>query len=277
MASLSELSYLKKNLAGPILRVTNPREHTTEAILQSYFREILVMARAYTRPTVEFEDLVEEGLMGLLDAIKRWDPEKAGGNPSNFHNLAIVRIKSNMFEYLLANSTPYTTPNYMARAMLLLDQIRRLVEEYSAAEGAENAVRSFSCPEFEAALPKEVSARLHNAKVKLQNLAESSNKTYEEMVDNVQKVEKDILSYEAQIEEFEESPEVSAARKEFLDKVLGGLEAEARNVLLGLMQGKTLEEVGEEQGFTRERARQIKEETLRFLQKTRMFKDAMEE
>lgn len=274
--ALAELSYLKKNLAGPILRVTNPREHTTQAILQSYFREILVMARGYTRPTVEFEDLVVEGLMGLLDAIERWDPEKAGGNPSNFHNLAIVRIKSNMFEYLLANATPYTTPNYMARAMLLLDQIRNLVNEYNALPGAENAVLNFSCPEFEDQLPKDSAARLKNLKVKLQNLAESSNKSYEGMVGSVQQVEEDIRSYETQEEAYEESPEEVLARKEFLDKVLSGLEEEARNVLTGLMEGKTLEEVGKEQGFTRERARQIKEGTLNFLQKTRMFKDAME-
>lgn len=275
--SNAELAFLKKNLAGPILRITDPRAHSREEILKSYFREILVMARSYTRPTVEFEDLVVEGLMGLLDAIERWDPEKSKGKANSFHNLAIVRIKSNMFEYFLANSNAYSTPNYMARAMLLLDQVRNVVREFEGVPGSEIAVGSFECPEFEANIPPDMKSKLRNLKEKLQNLAQSMGKTYEDMIAGVLRVEEDIRSYEiGQSEEVEESPEDIASRKEFLEKVLTGLAPDAREVLIRLMEGKTLEEVGDEMGFTRERARQIKEGTLRFLTKTRMFKDALE-
>ena len=120
-----ELKILKDGLKGPIHRIEDPKKYSINEIMASYFREILFLARKYTRPTVEYEDLVVEGLIGLLDAVRRWDPSRAGGNPKAFHNLAIVRIKSNMFEYFLSNNSAYTIPNYMARGLALVDQIRR--------------------------------------------------------------------------------------------------------------------------------------------------------
>lgn len=268
--SNTELSYLKKNLAGPILRVEDPRNHSIEDVLKSYFREILVMARAYTRPTVEFEDLVVEGLMGLLDAIRRWDPERAKGNPRGFHNLAIVRIKSNMFEYFLANGTPYSTPNYMARALLLMDQIRRAIDESGYAGDPDVALRAFEVAGF----PGEYQEKIQTLKTKMRNLGASSKKSYEEMVGEVLRVEDNIRGYEARDEDLVEGPEDEVIQREFFEKVLASLATDARNVILGRMAGKTLEEVGEEMGFTRERARQIEDGTLRFLQKTRMYKEA---
>ena len=131
MSTNHELKVLKTGLKGPILKVEDPRKHDVLDILKSYFREILMLARKYSRPTVDYEDLVVEGLIGLMDAIQRWDPEKSAGAKS-FHQLAIVRIKSQMFEFFLANNTMYTIPNYMPRAITLVSQIRNLVNSYGS-------------------------------------------------------------------------------------------------------------------------------------------------
>lgn len=269
-----ELSYLKDHLMGPILRITDPREYPVEDILKSYFREILVIARRYSRPTVEFEDLVVEGLMGLLDAIKRWDPAKANGNDRAFHNLAIVRIKSNMFEFFLANSTMYTTPSYMGRAIALVDQIRNVVRAYEYPGDPEQVVLNFSDALFEDGAPEDYVRKVRDLKEKVQNLAEGCDRSYREMVENVLKVERDIAAYEQEEEAFESSPEDLLANREYLEKVLENLKPDARSVITSLIGGETLEQAGEKKGFTRERARQIRQETLDYLQQTRMFKDA---
>ncbi len=271
-----ELTILKDNLKGPIRRIVNPREYSTDEIMSSYFREILFLARKYTRPLIEYEDLVVEGLMGLLDAIRRWDPEKAGSNPKAFHNLAVVRIKSNMFEYFLSNNSVYTVPNYMARALTLVDQIRNALEsrEYNG-DPAED-LRSYEAPNFEADSPREATERVRDLKEKIRTLARNADRSYEEMVKKVLKVEQDIKGHENE-EVDEVTPEMEAAQKDFLGKFLGNLNPDARDVISLLLEGKTLEEVGAEMGFTRERARQIKEETLGFFHKTRMYKDAVEE
>jgi len=270
-----ELKILKDNLKGPIRRIVNPRDYTTDEIMSSYFREILFLARKYARPMVEYEDLVVEGLMGLLDAIRRWDPEKAGDNPKAFHNLAIVRIKSNMFEYFLANNNLYTIPNYMARALTLVEQLRNLINSREYTGNPDTDLRNFSAPNFEAASPKGLVEHVRVLKEKIQTLAKNSEKTYEEMITNVLRVEQEIEGHQNE-EMAEVTPEMEASQRDFLTKFLTNLNPDARNVMSLLLGGKTLEEVGQEMGFTRERARQIKEETIGFFQKTRMFKDAVE-
>ena len=272
-----EVNYLKDRLTGAILKIQDPRQHAVEDILKSYFREILVIARKYVRPSVEFEDLVTEGIMGLLDAIRRWDPEKANGNERSFHNLAIVRIKSNMFEYFLANNSMYTIPSYMGRAMALVEQLRNAVDAYEHPLDTDAILLTFEFPEFEEFIPADHAEKIRVLKEKLLNLAQSMKLSYTEIVQRVLKTEDEIEAYENETEAFEPSPEEITERKEYLTKILAGLKPDARDVLTSLLEGETLEQAGKQKGFTRERARQIKEATLEYLQKTRMFKDATEE
>jgi len=215
-------------------------------------------------------------LMGLLDAIQRWDSDKAKGNPKAFHNLAVVRIKSNMFEYFLSNNSAYTVPNYMARAIELVIQIRNLLSSCEYTGDTEGDLLNFEAPDFEESSPREVVERVRNLKEKIRTLAKNSDRTYEEMVLNVLKVENDIESFEHE-ETIDVTPEQEAAQRDFLGKFLTNLNTDARDVMSLRLQGLTLEEVGAEKGFTRERARQIERDTLDFFRKTRMFKDAAEE
>lgn len=270
-----ELKVLKDNLKGPIQKIVDPSEFTVEEVMASYFREILFLARKYTRPMVEYEDLVVEGLMGLLDAIQRYDPEKAGGNPKAFHNLAVVRIKSYMFEFFLSNINLYTVPHYMARALTLVDQIRSLIYAREYAGNPEADLLNYEAPDFEAANPREAAEQVRDLKDRVRSLAKNSGRSYTDMVINVLKVERDLDNYEGEHTDGI-TPEVEAAQSDFLRKFLENLNPDARSVISLLLEGKTLEEVGAEMGFTRERARQIKEETLGFFQKTRMYKQATE-
>ncbi len=264
-------SILRKGLAGPIIEITDPSQHGDMDILKSYFREILLIARNYSRPTVDYEDLVVEGLIGLLDAIRRFDPEKATG-PKAFRQLAIVRIKSHMFEFFLANNTQYTVPNYMARAMSLIDQIRGQINHVEVGIHTDGALLSFECPEFEQVVPNSVTNKVRSLKERVQNLASNSKRSYEEMVELVLEVEENIKSYE-QEEEFEVSPEQITEGREFLDKFLGNLKPDAADMIVNLLQGHTLAEVGEMKGLSRERVRQIKEEAVDWLHGTRMYKE----
>ncbi len=212
MSSVSKI--LQEGLAGPILdEILDPKDYDPMDILKSYFREILVVARKYARPNVEFEDLVVEGLMGLLDAIERFDPEKARG-PKAFRQLAIIRIKSYMFEYFLKNRTPYTIPNYMSRAITLVERLRGLISTIQYDGDSEEVLRNFYTPEFDEAVPPYLSERIAEVKGRLLNLAEGSNKTYEAVIRGVLKVGDDIQSYENE-EDFDVSPEEVAAQREY--------------------------------------------------------------
>jgi RNA polymerase sigma factor (sigma-70 family) len=267
MANVSKV--LSKGLEGPIINVTDPSQHADLDILKSYFREILVIARNYARPSVDYEDLVAEGLMGLLDAIRRFDPDKATG-PKAFRQLAIVRIKSYMFEFFLTNSTQYFIPTYMARAMALVNQLRTQITSVESSAHLDDILQNFKCLEFEESAPKEVSARISDLKRRFRNLADNTKRSYEEMMLVVLKIEDSIENYE-QTEEFEVSPEQLAEGREFLHKLFGVLKPDAREVIASLLQGDTLREAGDKRGFTRERARQLKEETVNWLQDMRAY------
>ncbi|MCI0528013.1 MAG: sigma-70 family RNA polymerase sigma factor [Nitrospira sp.] len=267
---------LARDLDGPILDISNPRQFATLDILRSYFREILLIAGKYARPNVEFEDLVAEGIIGLMDAIVRWDPEKSTGDHS-FHQLAIVRIKSCMFDYYLRNNTPYAVPTYMGRAIALLEQIRHILNSNTYPGSPEEDLCIFEGSAFEKAAHPKLVAKLQDLKGRLQNLAKGSERTYAEMVDWLLRIERDIRDFESR-EEFAVSPEEIVEQREWLETFLRSLKEDAREVIeLKINDKLTLEQIGKLKGFTRERARQIIMDSIGYFQQTRMWKQAMEE
>jgi RNA polymerase sigma factor for flagellar operon FliA len=269
---------LKERLEGPILdSIIDPKDYSVDDIMKSYFKEILFLARRYTRPTVDYEDLVGEGIIGLLDAIERFDIDKAKGNPRAFHNLAVVRIKSYMFNFFLANNNQYTIPNYMSRAMNLVEQIRNIISAQSNVSDPQEALLNLECPNFDETVSQEVAHKLAKVKDKLKRLASNSEKTYEHMVMSVLKVERDIENYESESDMEGSTPEDITGDREFMNKFLNNLQPTARGVMSKILEGKTLEEVGKEMDFTRERARQVRDATIKYFRQTPMYQEALEE
>ncbi len=271
------LRYLKDRLAPDVIKVVDPANHDVEEIVGSYFLLIVWLARRYVRPMVELEDVVDEGVIGLLDAIKRFDPERATAKNA-FHNLAIVRIKGYMFEYLLQNSSTYHIPTYMARAMSLVDRARNILSSHAYDGDPEIDLLTLAAPLEDAHFPQDAAGELQGVKGTLNKLANNSGKTYEEMVKGVLRVQYNIGTFEnGGSGEGEEVSEVEIASREYLDKFLNGLSPVARNVMHLRLEGNTLEDTGKVLGFTRERARQVEAATLIFFQKTRMFKEASDD
>ena len=278
MSKASEgAGYLDSNLVGPILRVEDPRNYSTDDIIKSYYREIVLIAGKFTRHNIAREDLVQEGIIGLLDAIKRWDPEKAKGNPRNFHNLAIIRIKSAMYTFFLANGGRYRFPSYMARGLIYLKQIRRLIEETHFQGDVEEVLGVLTCPDFEAWASPEAVRRVSRAKQRLSDLARSVNNDYETLVQRILETENNIQGFERESAEAIHDPEEQAANKEFVETLLQTLNPETREIISMSLEGMTLEEIGEIQGKTRQRIQQIRQKFLDILRQTRMFKGAFED
>lgn len=274
---MSDLPLLRKELTGPIIPGINPVTHSVEDIMKSYFREIIFLAKKFVRPTIDLEDLVTEGIIGLLDAVKRFDPTRSEG-PKAFHNLAVLRIKSQMYEYYLANNSSYHIPNYMARLISLVEQIKTLLASVEYSGNPEEELRSSSeSEELIQLIPEETLARIRYLKDRIRSIAKNSESNYEDMVGTVLKLEADAESAAFQDEAGVESPEKYVSDKEILEKLFETLKPDAQEVLLRRLEGETLTEVGAEKGVTRERARQIQEETLTWFRGTRMYKQATED
>ena len=269
-----DFKFLRENLSGPILQIEDPAEFSTEDILASYLRYIIVLAKRYSRPNVEQEDLVNEGIIGLIDAIKRFDKIKAKGNPKAFRNLAIVRIKSFMHEFFLNNSRNYKFPSYMARAVNLVGQMRALVENTTFDGDVEAVLLDFEPNGLEGCLPKDTVEKMRKVEERIITMAEGLDKSYKDLVSRVLEVERNIEDFESSQEDVDESVEEAIGNKEFLEKVLSNLNPVARTVLTDRLHGDTLDDVGEKLELTRERIRQIEAETLNYIRRTRIGQEA---
>jgi len=277
MARRDDLSYLDENLAGPILKVEDPRKYSKEDILKSYYREIVLMANKYTRPNIDRVDLVSAGIEGLLDAIERWNPKKAKGNPKNFHNLAIVRIKNYMYNHFLENGGRYKIPSYMARGLNYLSQVRRVIDDSEYPGDREEVILNWESPDFEEWASPESSKKLKVKKKKIKDLAKSMNQDYEKVAEKILNAEKRIEAYEQSATEEVRNPEEIAANKEYLEDLLNSLTPETREIIKLSLEGRTLDEIGEIQGKTKARIQQIRSKFLKVLQNTRMYRSSLEE
>lgn len=270
---MADFSFLRDQLSGKppeISEIQDPSKYTRAQIVHAYLRYIISLAAKYSRPNVDQEDLVNEGLIGVLDAVDRFDPKKANGNPKAFKNLAIVRAKSFMHEYFLRNHRHYRFPGYIARAANLVSQVRHLIESTNFEGDVEDLIVNLDPAKLDDKFPVDVVKKIARAKERLDSVAESLKQDYPQLAARVLEIERSIENYETSQEGIDYSTEEFIGNKDFMDKVFSNLGPVARRILAGRLQGEKLETIGEAMGITRERVRQIEAETIEYIRKTRI-------
>lgn len=90
-----------------------------EALVVRYSRLVRVCARPYFLAGGDSEDLIQEGMVGLLAAIREFDPAKGAG----FHRYAEVCIKNRLLSAIKAATRDKHTPlnNYVSFETPLFD------------------------------------------------------------------------------------------------------------------------------------------------------------
>ncbi|HEX2677384.1 MAG TPA: sigma-70 family RNA polymerase sigma factor [Polyangiales bacterium] len=99
-----------------------------EALLRAHLRLVLAMARGYAKYGLPSEDLVSEGLLGLVEAARRFDPER-GVRLSTY---AVWWIREYMRRYTMLNRRIIRTPSSRHGRKLLAklrDTQRRMTQE----------------------------------------------------------------------------------------------------------------------------------------------------
>jgi RNA polymerase primary sigma factor len=220
-----------------------------DRMARANLRLVVKIARGYTGKGLSLDDLIEEGNLGLLRAVERFDPSRN----TRFSTYASFWIKQSMTRALINTARTIRFPAYMVELLAKWRRARaRLQEELGRAPTEEEVARELNLSDKKLKIIKKA-LRLYEAGA-------------------VGDTESGISLSELAVAD-EPAPGAGLSGAEDLAQVLALLdrmplrEATVLRLRFGLSgeEPMTLRQVGERLGLTRERVRQIETEGLQHL------------
>jgi RNA polymerase primary sigma factor len=238
-------------------RVHEGDEDALRELVESNLRFVVAYAKRYRNPNVPFLDLIHEGNLGLIQAAKKYDPSNEG-HDVKFITYAVWWIRQAILHALAEHAGSFRLPQKQANTLYRLERIRSLLGE------------RFGRSPTEKELSEEVGISIDDVRVLTR--ASRSSLSINEPVDADGDSELGDLLEQTGIPDTDEL----LLRESFsraLSDALAELPERERNVLelrFGLIddQPKTLREIGEEMGLSRERVRQIESRALNKLRRS---------
>ncbi len=215
-------------------------------LVLSHLRIVVAIARGYKGYGLPQADLIQEGNVGLMKAVKRYDPERG----VRLVSFAVHWIKAEIHEFILRNWRLVKIATTKAQRKLFFN-LRSMKSALDTMNPAEiNAIAKQLGVKAEEVV--EMETRFNGRDISLEPLSEDDDETFSPIA---------YLTDGSEPPQLLEAEQTSRLRGEGLEQALASLDARSRRIIearwLREKDTATLHDLADEWGVSAERIRQI--------------------
>ena len=270
----SDMDYIRQSMNTPMLSKEREQElalawkndndeKALHELINAYGRLVIAAAAKFRHYGLPINDLIQEGNIGLLEAAKRFEPDRE----FRFSTYATWWIKSCLQDYVLRNWSIVRTGTTAAQKSLFfnLRRLRAKIEGEQEYEGLNDESRQ--------KIANDLGVKVHEVESMEQRLNGGDNSLNITMSSD----DSDSADWQSMLADDRPNPEEivigmkdAQARSKWLNEALQKLNPREQKIIADRHMGYdnvTLESLGQELGISKERVRQLEQramEKLRF-------------